>query len=344
MDITINDVAREARVSAATVSYVLNQKKLDRITTGTRRRVLKAAKKLNYYPHASARGLASNKTQSIGVSINKIDFLSFLYFSVIIGGISRVVGDYDYNLHFTITDNKAKGSRKNLFFMRKVAERRLDGLIIIDQWIGDEDIMELKKRRFPFVLIDRDIPGEEINSVGTDNKEGILQATEHLIRLGHKRIGFILEVMKFYKIKEMLAGYRLALSRHGLKYERGLVKESAPNMEKAYKRTEELLRLPQRPTAIITSSDKIALQALTAIKDNGLRVPQDMALVGYNDEPLIAQLEPQLSTVKVPLQEMGKIATEILFNIINNGKMVKEPRILLKPELVVRKSSGGRIG
>ena len=344
MNITIKDVAREAGVSAATVSYVLNQKNLDRITTETKRKVLKAAKKLNYYPHAAARGLASNKTQSIGVSINNIDFLTVLYFSVIIGGISRVVGDYDYNLHFTITDNKAKGGKKNLFFMRKVAERRLDGLIIIDQWISDRDILELKKRRFPFVLIDSDISDEEIISVGTDNKEGILQATEHLIKLGHKRIGFIVEVMKFYKIKEMLAGYRLALKRHGLKYERGLIRESAPNMEKAYKRTGELLRLPQRPTAIITSSDKIALQALTAIKDKGLRVPEDISLVGYNDEPLIAQFEPQLTTVKVSLQEMGKIATEMLFDIINNKETFKKRKVLLKPELLVRKSSGRRIG
>jgi len=343
MSITINDVAREAGVSAATVSYILNQKQLNWISDKTRHKVLKTVKKLNYHPHAAARGLASKRTQAIGVAVNDIDYLGLLYFSVIISGISRIVGNYDYNLHFTITNKKAKGNKKNLFFMRKVAEKRLDGLIIIDQRIGDQDIMELKKRGFPFVLIDRDIPNQGINAVLTDNKEGIFQATEHLIKLGHKRIGFIVESMKSYKSKEMLAGYRLALSQYGLKYDKLMLRKTFPTLKKAYKETEELLRLPQRPTAIITSSDIIALQVLAAIKNNGLNVPQDIALVSYNDEPAIAHVEPQLTVVKVPLKKMGELAAETLFNIINTDKTTEERRILLKPELVIRKSSGGKI-
>lgn len=342
MSITITDVAREAKVSPATVFCVLNNKRINRISDKTRGRVLKTIRKLNYYPRAAARGLASNKTQTIGVGIHDIGYLTDTYFSTIITGISQTVGIYDYNLHFVTTDKKAQDSKKNLFFMRKVWEKRLDGLIIIDQDISDEDILELQRTGVPFVLIEKDVLNGEINCVLTDNKEGIFQATEHLIKLGHKRIGFIVEKRKFYKDKEMLKGYKLALNRYGLKYEGILIRESSPVLETDYKTVEELLQLRPRPTAIVTASDKIALRVLRTIKNLGLGVPRDVALIGYDDEPIIAHVEPHLTTVKIPLRKMGELAAEVLIKTID-GDEHTEPKIVLKPELVVRESCGGKI-
>jgi len=339
--VTITDIAREARVSPATVSYILNNKQLNRISEETRKRVLEAARRLNYHPHASARGLVSNKTQSISVAVYDIDYITDLYFSTIFSGISHMVGVYDYNLHFTITNKKAKGGRKNLFFMRKVLERRVDGVIIIDQAISDGDILELKEINIPFVLIDRDIPGQNIYCVLTDNRKGIFEATKHLIKSGHRRIAFVTEPLKFYKIKEMLEGYKTALANHGIQYDRTLVRESV-GAEKVTKNSiEELLNLSPKITAIISSSDKIALQILKIIKSLGLKIPEDIALVGYNDEPTIAYTEPHLTTVKVPLQKMGELAGEILLNLIN-GKEIKNNRVILAPQLIVRESSGRR--
>ena len=343
MNITLSAVAEKAGVSTATVSYVLNNRRLNRISDKTRREVLKTVKKMNYSPNASARSLALNKTQSIGVGLYNTNYIMDPYFSTIINSVCHIAGDYNYNLHFTITDKKMKGGRKNLHYMRKIDEKYLDGLIIIDQCISNKDILELKKINFPFVLMDRDIPGQKINCVMTDNREGIFKATEHLIKLGHQKIGFMVEAMKFYRVKEMLKGYKQALNQYDLAYEKSYVRESSREKQKLAETVEELMQLPQRPTAIITSCDQIAMETLMLLKNKGLSIPRDMALIGYDDNPLNTYAEPSLTTVRVPIQKMGELAAERLIGVINNENITEKRRIVLKPELVIRKSSGGKV-
>ena len=262
---------------------------------------------------------------------------------MIIGGIIHQVGLHDYNMQFTVTDESTSPAAENLSFQRKVKQHCLDGLIIIDQCISDEKILWLEKENVPFLLIDRFIPGYSVNCVRVDNKKGIALLTEHLINLRHKRIAFFSETLVWNKTSEMIAGYRDTLAKYGLNYDERLLIPIDFDLDNERKKIskimDDLLNLSNPPTAIISASDRKAVSILREVKDKGFKVPGDIVIVGYNEDPNFTHVEPPLTTVQVPLQEMGEESAKMLFQLIDNQE-VENAEIVLEPKLVIRKSCG----
>ena len=269
-----------------------------------------------------------------------MDYLTLPYFSTIIGGIAHQVGLHNYKMQFTITDNTDGDVAKNLSFKKNVKEKSLDGLIIIDQLVPDEDILWLKERGVPFVIVDRFIPQEKVNCVRVDNKKGTYLTTEHLIKQGHKRVAFVNENMKFNCIIDMFEGYCKALNEYGISIDKRLIADTRRGDidSGVFTDLRNILRIDLPPTAILCSSDILAVKILRILKEMNIKVPQDIALAGYNDDTNSVYAEPQLTTVRVPLREMGEESARVLFNLID-GMVSEGTEVVLEPTLIERQST-----
>lgn len=336
---TMTDVAIEAKVSHSTVSRVLNSKTEDiKISQNTVQNVLKAASKLNYHPNAIARGLVVNKSHAIGVALLDIHYMRFLPFATIIGGIGDVVGSHDYNLQFCTTTKEGKNA--NHYFMKRWLEKRVDGIVIIDQCIPDDEILHLKDSGVPFVLFDRDIPGEEINCVVMDNEGGAFQATEHFIKTGHKRIGFLFAGEPHWYIGiEKLKGYKKALYMNSLNYDKELVFSGEFSEGRTSQVLKKLMALPSRPTALLTTDDTTGVSIIKAANTMGIKVPDDLAVIGFQEEPIGNIISPALTSVRTPIEKSGELAAEMLFELLD-GEKLKDNRIVLGTKLIIKKSCG----
>jgi len=268
----------------------------------------------------------------IGLAVFEIGLITEPYFSKIISGISAVLNDKGYRLQWTTTQEDISGKKGEIFFINRAKDKHMDGLLILDQCIVDKKILELEATGIPFVLTDRCIKGREDLAVLVDNEKGIFEAIKYLIEKGHKEIAFILESRKYYKSREMLKGYKRALKKYNLRYNDALVQEvNKVDIEK-------LLNSSSQPTAIVGSSDRVALIMLQMVKGKGLKVPDDIAITGYNDEPIASATDPQLTTMQVPLEEMGEKAVELLLRLINSKK-IEGTYPMLEPRLIVRDSA-----
>ena len=342
MKIDMEEIGRMAEVTRQTVSYVLNDKwKEKRISKGVRDKIFKIAKEVDYHPNVVARGLATNRTQNIGVAVSSIEYLTEMYFGTIMQGIAHQVGLHDYNMQFEVTDLSSE-SAKNLYFIKKVKEKSVDGIIIIDQAVSDSEIIRLKELNMPFVLVDRYIPNSGVCCVRVDNRKGIYMAAENLIKKGHKRIAFVCEYMKWNKTIDMLEGYYQALKEYGISVDKEIVRDSSRwDVDNGiYIELENILKRGSQPTAMLCSSDLVAVQVLRILREMEIMVPQDIALAGYNDDPNFAHVEPQFTTVRVPLKEMGEESARMLFSLID-GEVPGESEVILEPSLIVRQSTEG---
>ena len=263
-------IAKRVGVSQITVSQILSRVPNARINKKTREEVIRVANKLDYHPNIIARGLVTRKTRSIGVATHSIEYLTEMYFGTIMQGIAHQVGLHNYNMQFEVTDCSGE-STKNLYFIKSVKEKSVDGIIVIDQVVSDLEIIKLKEMNIPFVLVDRYLPDLDVYCVRVDNKKGIYIATENLIKNGHKRIAFVNEYMKFNKIIDMFKGYCQALEENGISIDNELIIDtSGGNIHSALtevRRVEYLLRLNSPPTAILCSCDLLAVQVLRILKE-----------------------------------------------------------------------------
>jgi LacI family transcriptional regulator len=330
--VTRVDVARRAGTSPTAVSLVINNKYRRKVGPDVRDKILKAVEELNYTPHAMARSLASNKTHNVAVALYDVDYITFYYFSTIIGGIAHMVSIEDYNLQFATTTREAIPGRQNVHFMRKIDERRIDGLIVIDQIVPDKDLLMLTSRGVPCVLVDRALSTDGIGSVSIDNEMGAYSATKYLIECGHRKITFFRDYETFYKTRQMLKGYRRALEEAGIDYSEDFVLDESKCREGLEWSLNDI-----GITAIVTSADVICLKVMDILNSMGKKIPEDVSVIGYNDEPIASVVEPRLTTVKVPLRRLGEEAGELLFSMLRNGQSGNTTRIL-SPELVVRES------
>lgn len=342
MAITMKEIAKKAGVARSTASYILNNKwRESKISEDTRNRVMAIAEEYDYLPHATGRNLVSRRTHNIGIVLRSMDYLVVPYFATVISGIAHIAGPQDYNMQFNISDMDVGPGAINLSFTKKVKEQCVDGLIIIDQCVSDEEILWLLGRNTPFVLVDRYIPGVDIFCVRVDNKRGIYLATETLIKEGHKRIAFIGECMKWNKIIDMCEGYYQALREYEISVDKELIVDISEGGNSSLStRLESILRIDAPPSAIICSSDLWAVRVLRVLKEMEINIPQDMALIGYNDDPNFAHVEPQLTTVHVPLREMGEESARILFSLID-GVVPGRTEVILEPSLIMRQSTKG---
>lgn len=334
--VTSQDVADLAGVSRTTVSFVLNDTPNAQISEETRQRVLEAAAKLSYYPNAAARSLASRKTGTIGLvlcqSPDRIFADAFL--PEVIRGIGDVVQERDLRLLLQSVDDITKPDA----YIGLVREKRIDGIILSGPRSDDRQLPQLREEGFPIVLLGQ-LKGSGVNFVDVDNVGGAKMAVEHLIRLGHQRIAMITNApLQYTASEDRLWGYRRALEENGLLYDEQLVRYGDFREESGYEAMSQLLALSTPPKAIFVASDLVAFGVMEAIKERGLGIPQDIAIVGFDDVRLANYVDPPLTTVRLPAYKLGARAAATLIRIID-GESV-DNGVLLETELVIRESCG----
>lgn len=324
---TINEVAKRAGVSKATVSRVLNNRP---VSSETQAKVLKAMRELKYQPNAQARGLSLRQAKIIGLIAP--DLRGDFYGPVILG-IEEVLQRNDFNLIVS------RAQSKEYRLAKMLKEKKVDGLIIATpRRIGEKGILALKKDNFPVVVIDGNV-GEQVSSVEVDSYQGAFQATEHLIKLGHTRIGVISSPYGFKESRDRLRGYQDALKQYGLAYEEGLVREGDYTMASGEREIDQFLAFESRPTAIFAFNDLMAIGVIHGLFKKGLSVPKDMAVVGFDDSEVAKVFYPPLTTVRQPIKEMGAVAARKMLAILS-GEETAITHIILQTSLVVRASCG----
>ena len=328
---TIREVAERAQVSQATVSHVINNTRF--VSSEVRERVMAAIAELEYQQNSLAKSLRSGKTLTIGLLLPDS---ANPYFAE----IGKAVEDAARHLGYSVILCNTEGdTERESFYLDVLYQKRVDGIILVSVGIPTHAVESLQKHKLPLVAVDRDFPDYGIDSVLTDNLAGAILATRHLINLGHRRIACITGPSFINPSSARITGYLQALQEAGISADERYVVTGDFHPESGWKAAMSLLSLNDRPTAILTCNDLMAFGVLRAAAEMGLRVPEDLALVGYDDIELAAYYTPALTTVAQPKNEMSQMAVEILVKRINgeNGGPVKQT---LQPVLVIRKSCG----
>ena len=327
--VTIIDVAREAGVSFATVSRVVNGKGY--VSPQTREKVIQAMTRIGYTVNRQARALAGGRHQVIGLLVPDLDTS---YIGEVLRGIDEelVANSYDLMLYTT-----HKRRTRESVFANSLTNGMTDGLLMILPMAPEAYVDSIRRRGFPFVLIDHEGLDREGPSVGATNREGARQAMRYLLGQGHRRIGIITGNMEMDCARERLAGCHEALSEAAIDHDPALVKSGDFHRQLAFTLTQEYLAMPERPTAIFAANDLSAFGAMDAIRAAGLRVPHDVSVVGFDDIPDARWTHPQLTTVRQPMREMGQRAARMLLQMIDHPELPPQ-RIELPTELIVRES------
>jgi len=330
--VTRDDVAKVAGVSPATVSHVVNNGPRQ-VSKETRQKVLSAIKALDYRPNAIARNLRMQKTNSIGLIIpdNKNTF-----FSEIALGVEQVAFDSGY---IVFLGHSAYRHDRELSYINMFISQQAAGVI----WIpGSEDptaARNLENFNIPYFLLDRVIQGVDAPSITVDNFHAALWAVQHLIELGHQRIAFIKRPTDLSHSIDRLNGYMEALNQAGISFNASYVVPGGFLLKDGYEAGQKILALSPRPTAIIGYNDLNAIGAMKAVQVAGLRVPEDVSVVGIDD---IAQSEyscPSMTSVRIPEYKMGSLSAELLIQLINKKLPEEKRNTCLQGELIVRDST-----
>lgn len=337
--VTSHDVARRAGVSRATVSMVLNRSDAVVISAETRQRVLEAAAALGYRPNSAARMLVRGDTETIGLVVTDPQVLAVDGFvPQLLYGISQATQESGYRI---LLEGVEPGAGPHAYG-ELVEGRRIDGLIVLNPPTDAPQIHALIDRGFPLVLLGS-VRHPREHAVNFSTRRAIRRSMDHLAGLGHRAIAHIgFSPPGFVATDARLNSYRESLRAHGIEPDDRLVAYGAFSAESGHRAMRELLdRGGERPTAVLAGNDTIALGALAALTDAGLSVPDDIALVGFDDLPFAALLRPALTTVRNPGVEQGRQAAQLLIRLLK-GETVEQRRIALPTELVVRDSCGAR--
>jgi LacI family transcriptional regulator len=330
---TITDVASEAGVHPSTVSRVLNGHAGSTIRPATRERVLAAADILGYRPSALARSLRLQRTLTLGMLVPDI---TNPFFSSIIKGAEDAARERGYNLILCNSEDQPEREAAYLLLLR---ERQVDGVLIASSQMADETIEGLRADSFPFVLVNRAAQDGEDLAVVVDNHAAAVEVVAHLAALGHRRVGHIAGPQNTTTGRDRREGYEAGVRAHGLAHEPALVVEADAFSEDAGDRALGIMLAgPARPTAVFAANDLIAVGMLQRLRRIGVRVPDDLSIVGFNDIPLAGLLEPALTTVRVPQLAMGVAGAHLLIDRLE-GRPIGEIRLTLPTELVIRASS-----
>jgi len=327
--ITIIDVAAEAGVSFGTVSRVINNDV--HVKQETRERIIKTMQQLGFVANRQARSLAGGTSNSIGVLVPD---LSTAYIEEIIRGIDAELSLSDLDLILYTTHRMAS---KEAAYVANLAKGMVDGLLLVLPRSPADFVGTLTQRNFPFVLIDHQGTGQDCPAVGATNWQGAYHATEYLIKLGHRQIGFISGSMDLGCAVDRLSGYRAALQTYHLPEVPELIYEGSFAQPDGFAGASAMLDLSVPPSAIFASNDVMAMGVMDAVRERGLRVPGDVSVVGFDDIPQASLVHPALTTVNQPLEKMGRVATQMLLDLLRHPEKDAE-RIELPTELVVRDS------
>jgi LacI family transcriptional regulator len=328
---TIKEVAARAGVSVGTVSNVLNS--AAPVSVELRRRVLKVIEDLNYHPNHTARSLKSNRTKMIGMVISDI---VNPFFPLLVRGAEDAALRHNYLL-VTFNSDSQTDRERNLFHV--LSRYRMDGILLV---IASENDLEHVHRAVddgtPIVFLDRIPGGFECDSVSIDNFNGARQCVEHLVQMGHRRIGIIGGSRDLHIAHERLRGYRAALEAAGIAIDPDLITWGNFNLESAHQAADVLLRLPERPTALFAANNVMALGALQVMHSLDLKCPDDVAIGSFDDLPLFEALSPALTGVAQPSYEIGYQGAELLTRRLE-GQLDAPVHVVLPTQLKIRASS-----
>lgn len=335
MKSTIKDVAQEAGVSVATVSLVVHDN--DRISSDTKKKVHRAIKLLNYHPSRSARGLVSKKTGNIGFILTDDHFLRTepFYTRIFLGTEFQARTNEYYILLTTI----ASDYKKEDPLPRFILEQNVDGIIIAGK-VPCDLVENLKEYNLPLVFVDFLPFKGQYPTIQIDNLKGGYIATEHLIDYGHRNIGFIAGDIKHPSIYERFQGYKNALEEIGIRTNDKfyVIDEDYPARANGYLAASKLYKRNRNITAIFAANDALAIGAMQFYKDNDIKIPDDISIIGFDDVEVDLLIDPSLSTIHVPKIELGAEAMQLMLNILKNNSTTAK-KILVPVELIVRKST-----
>ena len=335
--VTSQDVADAAGVSRTTVSLVLNDVKGIKISEDTRQRVIRAAKELGYVPDAAARALASRRSQIIGLVLVRSakHITSDAFLTQVLENLLDVVHEHDLRLLIDIIEPQHQKEA----YLHLARSKHIDGLILSGPRFDDEALSALEDHDFPTVLMGQ-LPGTGLCSVDVDNRKAACGAVEHLIQLGHQRVACITNAPPLYTAAtDRLNGYKDALASQGIPYKESIIKYGEFSMQSGYQRMQELLASQEKFSAAFIGSDQVAIGAVAAIREKKLRVPEDIAVVGFDDLPVALYNCPPLTTVHIPVPQLARQASEYLINMLSGNPITKE-QIILDTHLVIRGSCG----
>jgi LacI family transcriptional regulator len=331
--VTIRDVARLAGVAPITVSRVVNN--LPGVSLSTRERVSKAIAELNYVPNAMAKSLRSQQSRTIALVLTDI---TNPFWTTVARGVEDTAARKGYNVIFCNTDEDLQ---KEANYLNILLQRRVDGMIVAPSSNDKDYLLSLKRHNVPCVLVDRRVNGFTADVVRSDSRQGARLLTQHLIDLGHRRIALLTGPSKVFTSRERLAGYLETLKKNNMQVDGDLIKEGMFEEEGGFQYTRELLGCEPHPTAIFAANLSIAIGALRALREAGLRVPEDMGLVCFDDLPQASLIYPFLTVWAQRPYAMGVAAAELLLDRMSSkARRHKIREIIIDADLIIRKSCG----
>lgn len=328
MAVSIKDIARAAGVSHSTVSRALAGSAL--VRPQTRVRIQRLAQEMGYTPSAIARSLVRQRTETIGVVVSTV---ADPFVAEVVRGIEETAFDRNFSVLLCESSNDRE---REIAAVKMLREKRVDGIVVSASTVGDFYMPLLDEINVPIVLVNREQGTDYAYSVVTDDVHGGELATQYLLDLGHRRIGLITGPITSQSSANRLAAYRATIERHGLLFDPALVAAGDGRVEGGRRGAHLLLTSPLPPTAVFCYNDLTAIGAILAAKKLGLRVPQDISVVGFDDIPFAEYVDPPLTTIRQRRYEMGRLAVEMVFDLLDG--LDPEANIFLSGELIVRES------
>ncbi len=332
---TMHEVAKRAGVGSITVSRVINSSGY--VSLETRERVEKAIKELGYVPNTLARSLRSRRTDTVGLMVTDI---TNPFFTTLARGVEDAANEAGYTVIFCNTDESAAKEEK---YLNVLLQKQVDGLLFVPSHSHAKALLQVQKHGTPVVVLDRRVPDVDVDTVRCDSVDGAYQLTRYLVSLGHSRIAVMSGAVGVSTADDRVVGYRMALEEAGLAIDDGFIFRGDFTQDSGYLMTKQAIKLPLRPTALIAANNFITIGAMKALQEMDLAVPDDIALVGFDDLPPSMVTFPFFTVASQPAYEMGMRAMKLLLERLKGKEMHSFQEIILPTQLIIRRSSGPSI-
>lgn len=335
-EVTIYDIAEQLDVSAATVSRALRNHPA--VSAKTKKKIFDLAESYGYQTNQFARNLRQQQTKTIGVVVPR---LNSYFMATVISGIEHVANEAGYNI--LISQTSELPDRENTV-LQTMFNNRVDGVLVSLAFLttDTQHFNRFLQKNIPVIFFDRTLETETFTNIRINNLQAGYEATKHLLALGRRRILHVSASTTHSIYQERFKGYVKALEEFGVPLNMDYVHLGDLSLEAGFQAARYALELSKRPDGIFVANDNCAAGCIIALKKSGIRIPEDMAVVGFNDDPICRVVEPNLTTVHYPAYEMGKIAASNLINLLSGSEnMILTQNIALRSDLIVRQSSSG---